>query len=110
LNLLHIKEFEISTPHCPIHYSPTRNGDVLIIVVHNNVWPSETIVSDILDSDRLPIVWHFLDHIRTWKLSDPVDKFTDCEQFRSLASELMSPRIQTNLGVEADKAVTLLLL
>jgi hypothetical protein len=34
LNLLHINEFEISPPQCPIHYSTTRNGDVLDIVVH----------------------------------------------------------------------------
>jgi hypothetical protein len=34
---------------------------------------------------------------------DPVNKFTDWEQFHSLASELMSSRIQINLGGETDK-------
>jgi hypothetical protein len=43
------------------------------------------------------------DHIRTKNLSDLVDKFTDWEQFQSLASKLISPRIQINMGEEADK-------
>jgi hypothetical protein len=30
-------EFEISAPQCPTHYSPAGNGDVLDIVVHQNV-------------------------------------------------------------------------
>jgi hypothetical protein len=37
-------------------------------------------------------------------LSDPVGKFTDWEQFQSLSSELISPRIQVNSVEEADKA------
>jgi hypothetical protein len=36
-------------------------------------------------------------------LSEPVDKFTDWEQFQSLASELIAPRIQINSKEEADK-------
>jgi hypothetical protein len=50
LNLLHIKEFEISASQCPTDYSPAGNGDVLDIVVHKNVQLSEVIASDILDS------------------------------------------------------------
>jgi hypothetical protein len=61
-------------------------------------------VTDILDSDRLLIVFHLLDHIKTRNLLDPADKFTDWELFQSLASELISPRIQINLDEEADKA------
>jgi hypothetical protein len=76
LNLLHINEFEISAPQCPTNYSPTGNGDVLDIVVHKNVLLLEIIVSDILDSDHLPIVFYLLDHVITRNLSDPVDKFT----------------------------------
>jgi hypothetical protein len=53
------------------------NGDVLDIVVHKNVRLSEVSVSDILDSDHLPVIFHLLDHIRTRNLSDPVDNFTD---------------------------------
>jgi hypothetical protein len=30
--------------------------------------------------------------------SDPVEKFTDWEQFQSLASEIILPRIQINFG------------
>jgi hypothetical protein len=93
LNLLHITEFEISAPQCPTRYSLAGNGDVLDIVVHKNVWLS-VIVSDLLDSALLPIVFHLLHHVRTSKVSDPVNKFTDCGQFQSLASELISPRNQ----------------
>jgi hypothetical protein len=50
---------------------------VFDIVVHKNVWLSEVFVSDILDSDHLPIIFHLLDHIRTWNLLDLVDKYTD---------------------------------
>jgi hypothetical protein len=67
---------------------------MLDIVVQKNIRMSEVIVSDILDSDQIPTVFHFLDHIRTWKLSDSVGKFTDWERFQSLAFELFSPRIQ----------------
>jgi endonuclease/exonuclease/phosphatase (EEP) superfamily protein YafD len=81
LKLLHINDFEISLPKCPTHYSPTGNGDELDIVVHKNVRLSEVIVSDILDSDHLPIIFHLLDHIRRRNVSDPVDKFTDWERF-----------------------------
>jgi hypothetical protein len=35
--------------------------------------------------------------------SSPVDKFKDFVRFQSLASELISPRIQINLGEETDK-------
>jgi hypothetical protein len=77
LNLLHTNEFEISAPQCPTLYSPTRNGNVLDIIVHKNVGLSEVIVPDILDSDHLPIVFYLLDHIGTTNISDPVDKFTD---------------------------------
>jgi hypothetical protein len=44
-----------------------------------------------------------LDHVRTRKLSGPVDKFTDWEWFQSLASELISPRIQINSREKANK-------
>jgi hypothetical protein len=62
---------------------------VLDIVVHKNIRLSEVIVTDILDSDHLPIVFHLVDHVRTMNPLDPVDKFTDLEQFKNLASELI---------------------
>jgi hypothetical protein len=65
---------------------------------------SDVIVSDILDSDHLPIIFHILDHVKFRKLSDPIEKFTDSDRFQSLASELISPNIEIKSGVEADKA------
>jgi hypothetical protein len=57
-----------------------------------------------MDSDRIPFVFHLLDHTGTRNLSDPVDKFRDWERFQSLASELISQGIQINSGEEASKA------
>jgi hypothetical protein len=62
-------------------------------------------LSDILDSDHLPIIFHLLDHVKIKNLSEPIEKFTDWDRFQSLASKLISPRININLGVEANKAV-----
>jgi hypothetical protein len=104
LDLFDTSDFEISAPQCPTHCSPAGNGDVLDIVVHQNVRLSEVIVSDVLDSDYLPIVFHILDHVRTRNLSDPLEKFIDWVRFQSLASDLASPRTQINSEVEADKA------
>jgi hypothetical protein len=66
---------------------------VLDIVVHQDIGLSHIIVYDILDSHHLPIVFHILDHGTTKKLSEPLEKFTDCELFQNLASNLISPRI-----------------
>jgi hypothetical protein len=70
-------DFEISAPQCPTHYSPERNGDILDIVVHKNIRLSDVTVSDILDSDHLPIIFHILDHVRTKQSSKPLEKFID---------------------------------
>jgi hypothetical protein len=51
-----------------------------------------------------PIIFHILDHVKIRNLSEPVEKFTDWKRFQSLASELISARIEINSGVEADKA------
>jgi hypothetical protein len=72
LNLLHIIEFEMSAPQCPKHYPRAGNSDVLDIAVHKNARLSEVTVSDILNSDHLPIVFHLLDHVGTGNLSDPI--------------------------------------
>jgi hypothetical protein len=37
LQLFDVNDFEISTPQSPTHYSPAGNGDVLDIVVHQNI-------------------------------------------------------------------------
>jgi hypothetical protein len=65
---------------------------------------SDVIVSDILDSDHLPIIFHTLDHVKIRNLSEPIEKFIDWNRFQRLASELISPRIEMNSGVEAYKA------
>jgi hypothetical protein len=41
---------------------------VLDIVAHQNIWLSH--VSDILDSEYLPTVFHILDHVKTKALSE----------------------------------------
>jgi hypothetical protein len=89
LHLFDVNQYVISAPQCPNHYSPSGNGDVLDIVVHQNIRVSDAIVSDILDSDHLPIIFHMLDHVKIMNLSDPIEKFTDWEAFQSFASELI---------------------
>jgi hypothetical protein len=98
LKLFDNNDFEISAPQCPTHYSPRGNGDVLDIVVHKNIRLSNVIVSDILDSDHLPIIFNILDHVRTKNFSAPTEKFRDWERFQSLASNLISLRIEINSG------------
>jgi hypothetical protein len=56
--LFDLNESEISAPQCPTNYSPAGNGDVLDIMVHQNIRVSDIIVSDILRPDHLPIVFH----------------------------------------------------
>jgi hypothetical protein len=101
--LFDLSDFEISASQCPTH-SSAGNGDVLDIVVHQNIRLSDVIVSDILDSDHIPVIFHILDHVKTRNPSEPVEKFTDWDGFLSLASELISPRIEINSGEEADIA------
>jgi hypothetical protein len=68
LRLFDVNQFEISAPQCPTHYS---------IVVHQNIRVSDAIVSDILDSNRLAIVFYIMDHVKIRNLSEPIEKFTD---------------------------------
>jgi hypothetical protein len=73
--LFDLNEFEISAPQCPTHYSPAGNGDVLDIVVHQNIRMSDVTVFDILDSDHLPIIFHIQDDVKIRNLSEPIEKF-----------------------------------
>jgi hypothetical protein len=61
---------------------------VLDIVVHQNIRVSDVVVSDILDSDHLPILFHILIHVKIRYLSGQIEKFTAWERFQSLAYEL----------------------
>jgi hypothetical protein len=67
LGLFVSSNFEISTPQCSMHYTSDGVGDVLDLVVHQNVRLSEVIVTDILDSDHLPLIFGILDPVRTGK-------------------------------------------
>jgi hypothetical protein len=60
LQIFDANDFEISAPQYPPHYSSVENDDVLDILVHQNIRISHVTVSDILDSDHLPIVFHTL--------------------------------------------------
>jgi hypothetical protein len=80
LYLFEVNQIEISSPQCPINYSPIGNGDVLDISVHQNIGVSDVIVSDILDSDHLSIIFHILDHVKIRNLSNTIEKFTDWER------------------------------
>jgi hypothetical protein len=72
------------------------------MVAHQNIRVSHVIVSDILDSDHLPKVFHTLDHVKSKNLSEPSEKFTDWDRFQRFSSELISPKVEINSGVEAD--------
>jgi hypothetical protein len=102
--LFDLSEFEISAPQCPTHYSPAGNGEVVGIVIHQNIRVPDDIVSDVLDSDYLPVLFHILDHVKIRNRSVPIEKFTDWNRFQSLASQLISSRIEISSAVEADKA------
>jgi hypothetical protein len=78
---------------------------VLGIVVHQNIRVSDIIVSDILDSDHLPIIFHIQAHVKIRNISVHIEIFTEWDRFQSLDSELISQRIEIISGIEADKAV-----
>jgi hypothetical protein len=104
LELFHKNEFEISALQCPTHYSIAGNDAILDTVVHQNIGLSSVAVSNILDSDHLLITFHILDHNKIRNLSEPIEKFTNWERFQSLASDLISRRLEINTAAEADKA------
>jgi hypothetical protein len=82
--LFYVIEFWISAPQCHTHYSHGGNGDILTIVVHQNIRLSGVIVSDILGWYHQPIVFHILDNIKTKNLLDQFEKFTQWKHFKAL--------------------------
>jgi hypothetical protein len=56
------------------------------IVVHKDVRLSEARVLDIIDSDHQRIIFYILDPITAREILYPVEKITDWERFKSLAS------------------------
>jgi hypothetical protein len=93
LQLFDVSDFEIPEPQCPTHYSLVGNGDVLDTVVHKNIRLPNVIVSGILDSDHLPIIFHILDHVRTKNISAPLKKITDWERRHAPLQPLLLRRI-----------------
>jgi hypothetical protein len=77
---------------------------VLDIVFHHNIRLSHVNVSDILESDYLPIIFHILEHVTTNKPLEPLEIFTNRERFQSLASNLISPGKEINSVLVADKS------
>jgi hypothetical protein len=73
----------------------------LDIVVHLNFLLSE--VTDILESDHLPIVISILDPVRTKDTLDPAEKLTNWGLFQSLACELVFSNIRIYSSNEAEK-------
>jgi hypothetical protein len=76
---------------------------VLDIVGHQNIRLSDVFVSDILDSDHLPVIFHILDHVKTRNLPEPVETLTDWERLQYRASDLISPRIEIKWAVKGEK-------
>jgi hypothetical protein len=92
LDLSDVNDFEISVPQSPTHYSTMGNGDVFDIVVHQNVW-----LSDVILTSWTPITYQspsayriMLQQLIFWT---QLKKFTDWERFQNLASDLISPRL-----------------
>jgi hypothetical protein len=84
-----MRSIGISAPQFSTHYTPDCRGDVLDVVVRQNVRPSEVTVTDTLDSDHLPIMFSILEPVRTRKALDPVENLIHWELFQTLASELV---------------------
>lgn len=58
-----VNDYEISLPEHPTHYTRAGNGDVLDVMVHQNIRISHVGVSDILDSDHLPVVFEIMRNV-----------------------------------------------
>lgn len=106
LDLHDNNDFQISALHCPIHYALQWNCYVLDIVLHWNFCLSEVIVSDVLDSDPLSVLFHNLNHVRARDILPPVEIHTDWMRFRNIASGLISPRIQINTVDKAERTAS----
>lgn len=59
------------------------------IVVHRIVRLSYVIVSDVLESDHLLILFHILNHVSATNTLVPVEIHIDGKRFRSVASDII---------------------
>jgi endonuclease/exonuclease/phosphatase (EEP) superfamily protein YafD len=103
LELFHKNEFEISGPQCPTHYSPAGNGDILDIVVHQNIRLSSVTVSNILDSDHLPILFHILDHVKIRTFRSPLKTTEIVNGFKALPLTKYLPDFKLKRGLKPIK-------
>jgi hypothetical protein len=79
---------------------------VMFLTLHQNIWLLEVIVTDILGSGQLSIIFSMLDPFRMGTTFDPVEELTDLELFQSYAPELISPNIPIHSCNEAHDLVT----
>jgi hypothetical protein len=71
--------------------------DIFDIVIHQNVRLSDVTVSDVLDSDHLPVIFNILDYVSARDPLAWVGARTDWDLFRSPASDLIQPQLQIEL-------------
>jgi hypothetical protein len=77
LILLNNNDFQISGPQSSTYYTPRGNGDVLHVVIHQNIHLPNITVSDVMDSDHLPIFFHILEHVSARNILTLVEIHTD---------------------------------
>jgi hypothetical protein len=68
------------------------------------VYLLDVTVSDVLESNHLPVFLHILDHFITTDISAAFETCTDMERFRFLASALNPALIKTDNVEEDEKA------
>jgi len=106
LTLLINNDFQISASPSPTQYTPRGNGGILDIVIHRNVRLSGVTVPRILDSDNLPIFFNILNQVCAKDKSARVETHTDWDQFRSLTSDLIPPRLQADTTEDVVRAAS----
>jgi hypothetical protein len=91
----------------PTQYTPQEIRYILQTLVHRNVCLSDVTVSDVLESNHLPVFLHILDNFITTDSSASVETRTDTKRFRFLASALNPVLIKTdNVEEDENAAVT----
>jgi hypothetical protein len=104
LRLFDASQFEISAPQCPTHYSHAVSGDVLDIVVYQSIRVSDVIVSDIMGSDHLTIVFHILVKLKLGISRNLLKNLQYWSGFKALPQNKFLLESKLTRGVEADKA------
>jgi hypothetical protein len=87
--------FEISAPQTSTHYTPRSRGHVLDIIVRQNVRLSDVTVTDIIDSDHLPIMFNI--PLKNWQTGNSfkasiLNSYLEISKF-SLLMKLIKQRV-----------------